>query len=73
MSVFQAMASVESYLANCPNEKTRQEAKKDFSEALKEIIKIGYTWGRTHQIPIEHSGLQKEDLVKILNFINKNR
>lgn len=71
MSVFKAMANIENYLTHCPSEKTRAEAKKDFTLGIKEIIKLGYTWGRNHKIPFDYSKLNKEDLGRLLRFVEK--
>tara|TARA_E500000331_G_scaffold312903_1_gene321183 strand:+ start:1055 stop:1270 length:216 start_codon:yes stop_codon:yes gene_type:complete len=71
MSVFEAMAKIEKYLTHCPSNKTRIEAKKDFALAIKEIIEIGYTWGRNHQVPFDYSNLDLNDLNRLLKFVQK--
>jgi len=71
MSVFKAMAKIEKYLTHCPSDQARIEAKKDFALAIKEIMEIGYTWGRNHQVPFKYSELSSNDLISLLKFVQK--
>ena len=71
MSVFKAMAKIENYLTHCPSEQVKLEAKKDFAEAIKEIINTGYTWGRNHRVPFDYSSLDHGDLNRLLRFVQK--
>ncbi len=71
MSIFKAMAKVETYLIHCPSDKDRNEATEDFISAINEIIQKGYTWGRNHQIPFDYKNLSRDDLSKILKFLNR--
>jgi len=71
MSVFKAMAKIQTYLKHCPTEDIRKEAKNDIASGIKEIMKEGYTWGRTHEIPFEYRDLSESELKQLLNFVKK--
>ena len=53
MSVFSVMAKMKNYIENCPTVDMKEAAREDFKAAVDEVIKVGYTWGRQHQLPFE--------------------
>jgi len=76
MSVFIAMARIKNYIENCPTDKMKKAAKEDFCAAIDEVIKVGYTWGRQHQLPFEVgtlSKMSKKDLYKLSNMLKNGR
>jgi hypothetical protein len=76
MSVFDAMARIKNYIENCPTNNMKKAAREDFFEAVNEVIKIGYTWGRQHQLPFEIDMLSKmprRDLYKLSNMLKNGR
>jgi len=69
MSVFEARLKIEAYLKNCIGEKMKEEAIKDFRAAIKDAIRVGYSWGGRHTIPIDTSKFSKDDLKELLGTI----
>jgi len=72
MSVFDAMVKMKRYIKNCPTEQMKDAAKDDFAAAIKELIDVGYTWGRRHPLPVDVQMLRKlpkRDLRKLVNMI----
>ncbi|MBT3888633.1 MAG: hypothetical protein HOF66_05085 [Nitrosomonadaceae bacterium] len=69
MSVFEARLKIETYLKNCDGEKMKDEAIKDFRMAIKDAIKLGYSWGGRHIIPIDTSKFSKRDLKELLGTV----
>ncbi len=76
MSVFSVMAKMKNYIENCPTVDMKEAARKDFKAAVDEVIKVGYTWGRQHQLPFEIDTLtrmSKKDLYKLSNMLRNGR
>ena len=71
MSVFEARLKIEEYLKNCIGEKMKSEAKKDFRTAIEDTIKLGYTWGGRHTIPVDTTKLSKRELKELLGIIRE--
>tara|TARA_A100001015_G_scaffold8333_1_gene10242 strand:- start:2244 stop:2471 length:228 start_codon:yes stop_codon:yes gene_type:complete len=72
MSVFDAMVKMKRYIKNCPTEKMQDAAKNDFIAAIKELIDVGYTWGRRHPLPVDVQDLRrlpKRELRKLVNML----
>ena len=72
MSVFDAMARMKRYISNCPTVGMKDAARQDFSNALREVIDKGYTWGRHHQLPFEVDDIRrmpKKDLYKMIKML----
>ena len=76
MSVFSVMAKMKNYIENCPTVDMKEAAREDFRAAVDEVIKVGYTWGRQHQLPFEIDTLtrmSKKDLYKLSNMLRNGR
>ena len=76
MSVFNVMAKMKNYIENCPTVDMKKAAREDFRAAVDEVIKVGYTWGRQHQLPFEIHTLtrmSKKDLYKLSNMLRNGR
>ena len=76
MSVFSVMAKMKNYIENCPTVDMKEAAREDFKAAVDEVIKVGYTWGRQHQLPCEIDTLTKmsqKDLYKLSNMLRNGR
>lgn len=76
MSVFNVMAKMKNYIENCPTVDMKEAAREDFKAAVDEVIKLGYTWGRHHQLPFELEALTsmpKKDLYKLSNMLRNGR
>ena len=76
MSVFSVMAKMKNYIENCPTADMKEAAREDFKAAVDEVIKVGYTWGRQHQLPFEINTLtrmSKKDLYKLSNMLRNGR
>ena len=71
MSVFEARLKIEEYLKNCIGDKMKSEAKKDFRTAIEDTIKLGYTWGGRHTIPVDTTKLSKRELKELLGVIRE--
>ncbi len=72
MSVFNAMVMMKRYIKNCPTDQMKEAAKDDFLAAIKEVLEVGYTWGRRHPLPFdvqEFRKLPKRDLRKLCNML----
>jgi hypothetical protein len=72
MSVFDAMIKIKNYIEHCPTEDMKIAAKKDFIDAIREYIDVGYTWGRVHPLPFEISMLSsipKNELLRLRKML----
>ena len=50
----------------------KEAAKDDFLAAIREVLDVGYTWGRRHPLPFdvqEFRKLPKRDLRKLSNML----
>lgn len=72
MSVFEIMAKITEYIEKCPTETMKILAAHEFSMAVKEIRQVGYTWGRTHQLPFNDKfviGLSEKHTNTVLTML----